>query len=68
MVYFITDNHTTVFGQTLRECGFKIQQLAKKSDPSLAGYPIDMVLKMCADRGYKAGKIDFQVATFNLTS
>ena len=59
MVYFITDNRTTVFGQTLRECGFKIQQLAKKCDPSLAGYPIDKVLKMCADRGYKAGKIDF---------
>ena len=59
MVYFITDNHTTVFGSTLRECGFKIQQEAKKHDSDLAGYPVDMVLKICADRGFKAGCIDF---------
>lgn len=61
MVYFITNNHQTVFGQTLRECAFKIQQANKKVDPIWAGFPVDAVLKLCADHGYKAGTIDVRV-------
>ena len=60
-VYFLTNNRQTVLGQTLRECAFKIQQENKKENPKWAGFPVDCVLKLCADKGFKAGVIDLAV-------
>lgn len=60
-VYFITNNRQTVFGQTIRECAFKIQQENKKTDPQWAGFPVDAVLKLCANHGFRAGKVDIGV-------
>lgn len=60
-IYFITNNRETYFGGSLRECGWKIQQEAKKIDPNMAGFPIDIVLKVCANKGYKAGMFDISI-------